>query len=265
MDTKIIFAAFIFLLSTLSLSAQDNFLVHHVNGKVYIFEAKQKSDLVRGMIVRKENKLELKINASCMLIEKSGKSVNLNKPGVYDFAKLSSMLKVAGKDNVADEFMAYVYDNFTKKKKQDRLGAAPVVLRGHPKMSMPSDSFIITSEAINFKWDRISKILSMELVVRKPGKDVIFDSTFKQPTSYSTTISKLELKNGKMYEWKADEAGSIQPSEKYFSFIVAKASDRKKIEKQKREIANRKIPATAKFALEKELFEYWLDKYDIDD
>lgn len=258
MVIKLLYSITFFFLA-FTTTAQDDFLVHHVQGRVFFLG--DNTSVIRGAVIGKKMVLNIKANSRCMLIEKSGKSLNVIKPGTYDFKKLHAMLKGAGKENIPDEFLAYVYKNYTKTKPVDRLGAAPVVVRDYLKMVTPYDSGIITGNKIIFKWRKPAKLISMRLVIIGDDERIILDSTFRHAVTYEAGINRLIMSETGTYKWKVFEAGTEQVAMKCFSFIIARPGDRKKINNQQRLISSMNISTSLKLQLQKDLFAYWKDRY----
>ena len=248
---------FVFILISASVSAQKNFVVYYVSGDVKIVSGNSSSVATRGNILSKENLLQVRAGAACMLIAEKGTSLQVNNPGTYNYEKLRQMLASAG-SNVTAKFFSYVYDNLFTGQKKDQLGITPVVFRGDVLMKDPGDYAILFAGEITLGWKPAGKI-PVHVVVKDGTDKIIIDSFFKKATSMQAGIAKIIP--GNVYRWKAEERDTHQPKEVYFHFMLASKNDRAKIESDLKLLQDKNLSPQLKDQVKQDIFLKWQQYY----
>jgi len=241
-------------------SAQKNFVVYHVAGNVNIISGNKTAAAKRGDILTKNNSLQIKQGASCMLIEEKGKSLQVNTPGNYTFEALQKMMANAGKEGVTQKFFSYVYENLFEKH-EEKLSVTPVVFRGDELMKTPGDNTIIIADAFTFSWKKPAGKIPVRLVVLNKNDEKVLDTVLKTSGSLQIDITKNNFLPGTVYKWKAEESGTRQPKEKYFSFLIADKKHRKEILKEIKLLQDKKLSGKLRLQVQQDIFLKWEQFY----
>jgi hypothetical protein len=241
-------------------SAQKNLVVYHVTGNVNIVAAGKTATAKRGDILTKNNSLQVKQGADCMLIEEKGKSLQVATAGMYTFEVLQKMMTNAGNTGVTQKFFSYVYENLFEKH-GDKLSVTPVVFRGEELMRTPADNTIIISDAFTIGWKKPAGKTPVHLWVLNDKDEKVIDTVLKNSTSLAVAITKNNFLPGTIYKWKAEESGTRQPKEKYFYFLIAEKKDRKQILKDIKLLQDKKLTNDLKLQLQQDIFSKWEQFY----
>ena len=258
--TKIYLVLF-FILSVISVSAQKNLVVYHVTGNVNMLTGNNASTAKRGDILGKNNSLQIKLGAGCMLIDEKGKSLQVNAAGNYTFESLQKMMANSGNAGVTQKFFSYVYDNMFSGKKGDKLSVTPVVFRGDELMKLPSDDTIIIAGTFTLGWKKPAGKIPVHLTIWNNTGDKIFDTVLSHSTSLQVDIAKNNFPPGNIYKWKTEESDTRQPKEKYFNFLIPKVSDRKQILKDLKLLQNKNLTNELKAQMQQDIFQKWKQHY----
>ena len=220
-----IFAILLSLLISIGIHAQQSFVIYHVNGSAAVKEGNNVITAKRGDAFKKPGMLLLKPSSSVMLLDESGRSVQLDKPGDYSFEKISGLLKKAKMDDVTGKFFAYVYQNLLYKKKQEGLNVAPVVYRDKPFMISPVQYSIITTDSLQFTWRKNHPKPAMRFILNTGEGEILIDSSFRHETKFTISFSTCGIPKGKVYQWQLVEEGNNKISSNYNYFLLANAPD----------------------------------------
>ena len=241
-------------------SAQKNFVVYHVAGDVNIISGNKTAAAKRGDVLVKNASLQVKQGASCMLIEEKGRSLQVNTPGSYSFDALQKMMANAGNAGVTQKFFSYVYENLFEKH-GEKLSVTPVVFRGDELMKTPADNTIIISDVFTFSWKKPAGRIPVHLFVLSDKEGEVIDTVLKASTSLPADIAKNNFVPGTVYKWKAEESGTRQPKEKYFSFLIAEKKHRKEILKDIKLLQDKKLSNKLRLQMEQDIFIKWQQFY----
>jgi hypothetical protein len=257
--TKIYIILF-FLFIAISVYAQKNFVVYHVAGNVNTITNNKAAAAKRGDIITKNNSLQVKQGANCMLIEEKGRSLQVITAGTYTFEALQKMMLNIGKAGVTQKFFSYVYDNLFEKH-GEKLSVTPVVFRGDELMKTPFDNTIIISDAFTVTWKKPAGKIPVRLFVVSDKAGEVMDTVVRNATSLIVDIAKNNFLPGTVYKWKAEEFGTRQPKEKYFYFLIAEKKDRKEILKEIKGLQDRKLTNELRQQLQQDIFKKWEEFY----
>lgn len=249
-----------FILLCLFTTAQKNFVVYHVTGNVSLIKGNKITPAKRGDIIEKDNSLQLKPGADCMLIEEKGRSLQVAKPGIYTFANLQKMISTAG-DGVTKKFFSYVYNNMFSGKQGDKLSVTPVVFRGEELMKLPADNTIIISDAFAFGWKKPAAKIPVHLSVWNNAGEIIIDTVLKNTILLPVNINNSNFKQAGIYKWKIVETGIHQSKEKYFYFLLADKKDRKQILKDVKLLQDKKLSTNLREQMQSDIFQKWKQYY----
>ena len=220
-----IFAILLTLVISKGIHAQQSFVVYHVIGSATVKESNSVVTAKRGVSFKKPGILHLKPSSSVMLLDESGRSVQLEKPGDYSFEKISDLLKKAKQDDVTGKFFAYVYQNLLYKKKHEGLNVAPVVYRDKPFMISPAQYSIITTGSLQFIWRKNHPKAAMRFILKTGEGEILIDSNFRHETKFNISFSTCGIPKGKVYQWQLVEEGNNKPSSNYNNFLLANTPD----------------------------------------
>ena len=244
-------------------TAQKNIIIYHTSGTVNIIVNNKSIAAARGNKLARGNSLELKQNATCMLIEQSGRSLQVNAAGIYTFESLQQMLLKKDDNNVSSKFFKYVYENLFAPKSGDQLGVTPVVFRGEDLMKTPADNTIILADAFSLSWKNPVSKAPVRIAIQDDANRVLIDTIIKKSTSLQVYLSENKFIAGHVYSWKAEEAGSRQPTEHYFNFIIGEKKDAKKILSDLDLLHDKNISVKLKQQLQQDIFLKWKNVYAI--
>ena len=259
MGIKIKFLLFFLMMGEFA-SAQKNLVVYHVIGDIKIITNNKPEVAKRGNILTKNNSLQVKQNAGCMLIEQSGKSLQVNTAGTYPFEMLQNMMSKAEGNNVTSKFFSYVYQNLFSSKKSDQLSITPVVFRGEKLMMLPFDNAIIISDAVGLEWKHSAGSSTTHLLIRDNAGKIYLDTIIKSTTSLQINFSERNFLPG-VYEWKSEEADTRQPQENYFHFLIAEKQDRRNILKDMKLLQDKTLSSEIKKQMQQDIFIKWKEYY----
>ena len=238
--------------------AQSKLIIYHTTGNVTILSGSISKPAVRSDILTMSNSLKLQEPASCMLINATGKSLQLTTTGTYSFDKLEKLLAIAGVSNVSAKFFKYVYDNLFTGQQKDKMDITPVVFRGTSLMEAPENNQLIFTAGITFKWRKPDDGNAVRISIRS-GKTIVLDTVFKHANSYTLIVSKL-LVQGVKYEWIAREEGTKQQTDSWYEFLIPFKRDITKMDSELKNIMQKSLSTETKKLLRKDLFEMWLFK-----
>lgn len=261
MHTKIKYLILFFVLIVASVSAQKNLVIYHVTGNVNIVTGNKSSVAKRGDILIKNNSLQVKQGADCMLIEEKGRSLQVNSAGSYTFETLQKMMSNPGNTGVTQKFFSYVYENLFSGKKGDKLSATPVVFRGDELMKTPSDNTIIISDAFILEWKKPAGKIPVHLTIWNNADEKIFDTILNRSTSLQVDLTKNNFLPGIVYKWKTEESDTRQSKEKYFYFLIAEKNDRRQILKDIKLLQNKSMSNELKDQMQQDIFLKWKQYY----
>ena len=213
-----------FICCTATVFAQKNLLVYHVNGTVVIQDGKNSVAAKRGATISKTNIVSLGPSSNVMIVDETGRSVQLDKKGLYNYSKVLQLLNTAKSDNVTSKFFAYVYQNLLYKKKEEGLKVAPVVYRDKPFMIFPTQYSIIHSDSVRFAWRKNHPKATSRFVLKTESGDIILDTVFRSETVYELQNKSVTLKHGQIYQWQITEEGNNANSSTFY-FLVANQDD----------------------------------------
>lgn len=242
-------------------SAQKNLAIYNVEGPVNIITVAKTVAAVRGNAISKDNSLQLKNNASCMLISSSGKSMQVTTPGTYTFNQLQQLFAQVKTNEVTKKFFGYVYDNFFSSNKSDPLAVTPVVFRGEKLMLLPSDNSIILSDAITFTWKKPVIKTPVRLTITEDAGKIIFDSVIKKANSLQINLSETSIIPKHLYQWKMEESDTHQPKNYFLHFLVADKKQAKKILQDLNLLRDKKLSPKLKEQMQQDIYEKWKQFY----
>lgn len=249
-----------FVLISAAASAQKKLLVYHTTGDVNIISDKP-TPAKRGAVIAAKNSLQVKAGANCMLIESTGKSLQISTAGTYTYTVLQTMMSQTKSDNVTTKFFSYVYENLFSSDHSDKISVTPVVFRSEDLMKTPADNTIIIADEFTLGWKKPAGKTPVRLVIKDSADKKMFDTVLKQTTSVQINTAEHNLLSGNIYKWKTEEFDTHQPKEKYFSFIIAKKEDRKKILKDIKLLQNNNLSLQVKTQMQQDIFMKWKNYY----
>ncbi len=249
------------MLLAAKVSAQKNMVVYHVEGNVNIITSNKATVAKRGGVLAKNNSLQIKRNSICMLIEQGGKSLQLNKEGVYNYDKLVQLFSAASDGGVSSKFFSYVYKNMFADKKEDKLSITPVVFRGEELMRLPANNTIIISDVFTIGWKKPAGKIPVNVMIWNSIEEKIFDTVLKNSISLPIYIKKNNLIAGNVYQWRTEELNTKQLPNKYFNFLIPEKKDRKKILQDIKLVQNAAFPKQLKLQMMQDVYLKWKNYY----
>jgi len=120
-----------------------------------------------------------------MLIEPSGKSMQLSTQGTYSFEAIQKLFLNAGKDAVTAKFFKYVYDNMFSSHESDRQSVTPVVFRDQGLMVAPLDNAIVFAAPV-LTWNMPLRKLYVRVLIKDFNNNKILDTVVKESSSLKT-------------------------------------------------------------------------------
>ena len=259
MHTKIYITLSLILIAV-SVSAQKNLVLYHVTGNINMITNNKATAAKRGDILAKNNSLQIKQGATCMLIEGKGKSLQVNTAGNYTFDALQKMMTTAGNTGVTQKFFSYVYENLFDKH-GEKLSVTPVVFRGDELMKIPSDNTIIISDAFTMGWKKPAGKIPVRISIWNNNDDKILDTVLRMSTSLPVDITKNNFSPGTVYKWKAEESDTHQPKERYLHFFIADKKNRKDILKDIKLLQDKKLTNELRQQMKQDIFQKWKEYY----
>lgn len=208
-----------FIVCTAASYAQENLLVYHVNGTVGIQDGRNSVAAKRGATISKANIINLGQSSNVMIVDETGRSVQLDKKGLYNYSKILQLLNTAQSDNVTSKFFAYVYQNLLYKKKEEGLKVAPVVYRDKPLMIFPAQYSIIPSDSLRFSWRKNHPKAGSKFLLTSENGDIIIDTVFRTQAFYELQSNSVAIRQGQIYRWQITEEGN-NPNQSIFYFLV---------------------------------------------
>jgi hypothetical protein len=257
---------FILLLLQQSFAQAGNdqkYLLYHVNKNVQRVENGKQEVAKRGMFLTAPHSIIVQQQADVMLVQNDGKSLLLNKPGIYTFSRISELFKSGPKNSLSSGFFSYVFDKFLQSENADeQQKVTAVVFRGKKAMQLPVDSSFIFSFPVTLQWKPEQKNIPYKLHIRI-NKDSI-DTVIRTQNSFILTEQLFKTdSSAALLAWNAVPSDSKSA---VFSFlaIIPAATDKEIIEQQLKQLrsAYSKDPAMLRL-LERDLFERWMEVYQL--
>ncbi|CAN5357850.1 hypothetical protein BH09BAC2_BH09BAC2_21710 [soil metagenome] len=253
--------------------AQNNVVVYHVTGTVNLISGNSVKPAIRGTVIPANSSLQLKERSTCMLIDNTGKSVQINTAGTYAADVLKTQVTAQSSTDVTKKFFSYVYQSLLSHKPSAQMAITPVVFRDiqlQPKKTVHNYT-IVLSEKIAFRWKATSN-KPVKITVQKAELNTsnqedkirytgFIDSVFATSNELVSDAQINLLPPGFSYRWKAEPAHIINPAKQFIYFLVAKKQDYAAIKKDQQILQTTGLSAAIKLQLEKDLFEKWQQKY----
>lgn len=251
----------VFFLVINAFAFPQKLVIYHVTGNVNVLTGTKSTVAKRGNILQKNNSLQIKDGASCMLIEEKGKSLQISKAGNYTFEALQKMMVNTGTTGVTQIFFSYVYQNLFSNKSGDKLGVTPVVFRSDDLMQLPFNYTIIISDVFELSWKKPKTNTFLRLTIKDNDEEIKIDSVFKIKASSKINMYTKVFEAGKSHRWKVEESDTHQPKEKYFNFLPAKKKDRKKILQDMKVLQNTRLTKQLRQQLMEDIYIKWKNIY----
>lgn len=243
--------------------AGQKYLLYHVNKNVQRVENGKKEIARRGMFLMAPHTIILQPQADVMLVQNDGKSLLLNKPGIYTFNRISQLFNSGNISSLSSGFFSYVFEKFLQNENADeQQKVTAVVFRGKKAMQLPVDSSFIFSFPVTLQWKPEQKNIPYKLHIRI-NRDSI-DTIIHNQNSFLLTEQLFKTdSSAALLAWNAvpsDSKSTIRP----FLAILPAANDKEIIEQQLKQLrtAYSKDPSMLRL-LEKDLFERWMEVYQL--
>ena len=243
--------------------AGQKYLLYHVNKNVQRVENGKKEIARRGMFLMAPHTIILQPQADVMLVQNDGKSLLLNKPGIYTFNRISQLFNSGNISSLSSGFFSYVFEKFLQNENADeQQKVTAVVFRGKKAMQLPVDSSFIFSFPVTLQWKPEQKNIPYKLQIRI-NRDSI-DTIIHNQNSFLLTEQLFKTdSSAALLAWNAvpsDSKSTIRP----FLAILPAANDKEIIEQQLKQLrtAYSKDPSMLRL-LEKDLFERWMEVYQL--
>jgi hypothetical protein len=243
--------------------AGQKYLLYHVNKNVQRVENGKKEIARRGMFLMAPHTIILQPQADVMLVQNDGKSLLLNKPGIYTFNRISQLFKSGNISSLSSGFFSYVFEKFLQNENADeQQKVTAVVFRGKKAMQLPVDSSFIFSFPVTLQWKPEQKNIPYKLHIRI-NRDSI-DTIIHNQNSFLLTEQLFKTdSSAALLAWNAvpsDSKSAVRP----FLAILPAANDKEIIEQQLKQLrtAYSKDPSMLRL-LEKDLFERWMEVYQL--
>lgn len=244
-------------------SADQKYLLYHVNKNVQRVENGKKEIARRGMFLMPPHAIIVQPQADVMLVQNDGRSLLLNKPGTYTFSRISQLFKSGTTSSLSSGFFSYVFDKFLQNEKADeQQKVTAVIYRGNKAMQLPVDSSFIFSFPVTLQWKPEQKNIPYKLHIRLNRDSV--DTIIRNQNTFILTDQLFKIDSAAvLLAWHAvpSDSKSIPIS---FLAIVPAAADKEIIEQQLKQIrtAYIKDPVMLRL-LERDLFERWMEVYQL--
>lgn len=255
---------FMFIAVVKNYAAENRYLMYHINKDVQVQHHGKKEIARRGMFFTDGQSMVLKELADVMLIRYDGKSMLLNKPGIYSFQQVTKLFNTIKTNGVSAGFFSYVFEKFLNGGGQDnQQKVSAAVFRGNAAMRLPGDSSFLFSTAVTLEWKPEQKNIPYRVSIRI--NDYLFDTI---PPHSNTTITLpsqlLNINKALLIEWSCLPAGSRQPQPAAFLYIIPALKDRATIQQQLKQLrTSYSKNKVLLHMLERELFEQWLNSYQL--
>lgn len=260
---KLIFILLLLQQSFAQASADQKYLLYHVNKNVQRVENGKKETARRGMFLMAPHTIIVQPQADVMLVQNDGKSLLLNKPGIYTFSRISQLFKTGTANSLSSGFFSYVFDKFLQSENADeQQKVTAVVFRGKKAMQLPVDSSFIFSFPVTLQWKPEQKNIPYKLHIRV-NKDSI-DTIIRNQNTFLLTEQLFKTDStAALLAWNAVPSDSKSASIPFLAILPA-AADKEIIEQQLKQLrtAYSKDPAMLRL-LEKDLFERWMEVYQL--
>ncbi|HLP36451.1 hypothetical protein [Lacibacter sp.] len=260
---KLIFILLLLQQSFAQAGAGQKYLLYHVNKNVQRVENGKKEIARRGMFLMAPHTIILQPQADVMLVQNDGKSLLLNKPGIYTFNRISQLFNSENISSLSSGFFSYVFEKFLQNENADeQQKVTAVVFRGKKAMQLPVDSSFIFSFPVTLQWKPEQKNIPYKLQIRI-NRDSI-DTIIHNQNSFLLTEQLFKTdSSAALLAWNAvpsDSKSTIRP----FLAILPAANDKEIIEQQLKQLrtAYSKDPSMLRL-LEKDLFERWMEVYQL--
>lgn len=260
---KLIFILLLLQQSFAQAGAGQKYLLYHVNKNVQRVENGKKEIARRGMFLMAPHTIILQPQADVMLVQNDGKSLLLNKPGIYTFNRISQLFNSGNISSLSSGFFSYVFEKFLQNENADeQQKVTAVVFRGKKAMQLPVDSSFIFSFPVTLQWKPEQKNIPYKLQIRI-NRDSI-DTIIHNQNSFLLTEQLFKTdSSAALLAWNAvpsDSKSTIKP----FLAILPAANDKEIIEQQLKQLrtAYSKDPSMLRL-LEKDLFERWMEVYQL--
>lgn len=260
---KLIFILLLLQQSFAQAGAGQKYLLYHVNKNVQRVENGKKEIARRGMFLMAPHTIILQPQADVMLVQNDGKSLLLNKPGIYTFNRISQLFNSGNISSLSSGFFSYVFEKFLQNENADeQQKVTAVVFRGKKAMQLPVDSSFIFSFPVTLQWKPEQKNIPYKLHIRI-NRDSI-DTIIHNQNSFLLTEQLFKTdSSAALLAWNAvpsDSKSTIKP----FLAILPAANDKEIIEQQLKQLrtAYSKDPSMLRL-LEKDLFERWMEVYQL--
>lgn len=260
---KLIFILLLLQQSFAQAGAGQKYLLYHVNKNVQRVENGKKEIARRGMFLMAPHTIILQPQADVMLVQKDGKSLLLNKPGIYTFNRISQLFNSGNISSLSSGFFSYVFEKFLQNENADeQQKVTAVVFRGKKAMQLPVDSSFIFSFPVTLQWKPEQKNIPYKLHIRI-NRDSI-DTIIHNQNSFLLTEQLFKTdSSAALLAWNAvpsDSKSAVRP----FLAILPAANDKEIIEQQLKQLrtAYSKDPSMLRL-LEKDLFERWMEVYQL--
>ena len=258
---KLIFILLLLQQSFAQASADQKYLLYHVNKNVQRVENGKKETARRGMFLMAPHTIIVQPQADVMLVQNDGKSLLLNKPGIYTFTRISQLFKTGTTSSFSSGFFSYVFDKQSENADEQQKVTA-VVFRGKKAMQLPLDSSFIFSFPVTLQWKPEQKNIPYKLHIRV-NKDSI-DTIIRNQNTFLLTEQLFKTDStAALLAWNAVPSDSKSASIQFLAILPA-AADKEIIEQQLKQLrtAYSKDPAMLRL-LERDLFERWMEVYQL--
>ncbi len=211
------------------------FKVMAVKGNVKIYDASSKKweSAKTGSQASKNDKIKIHKNAYASLIHKSGKAVELSKPGTYNASAVSKKV-AASKSNVSQRFADYLMDEISSSESLEesdyasQMGTTGAVERSLEKpkpikLNSPRKVHFM-NPVFTFRWKPLKDVKNYKLIISDRFDKPIFE---KEARCCSITLNadELDLNRDSYYFWKVRAESDKNKESDYACFLTL--SDKK--------------------------------------
>ncbi|MBP6686569.1 MAG: hypothetical protein KA160_01820 [Lacibacter sp.] len=260
---KLLIILLLFQQSFLFAGTQQKYLLYHVNKNVQRVENGKKEIAKRGMFLAASHSIIVQQQSDVMLLQNDGKSLLLNKPGIYTFSRITQLFSSGTNSSLSSGFFSYVFEKFLQNEHVDeQQKVTAVVYRGKKTMQLPVDSSFIFSFPVTLQWKTEQKNIPYKLHIRI-NRDSI-DTIIRNQTSFLLTEELFNQdSSAALLVWNAAPSDSKAVPTPFLA-IIPSATDKEIIEQQLKLLrtAYNKNPAMLRL-LERDLFERWMEVYQL--
>lgn len=228
-------------------------VVYHVTGSVLMRSGDKKQAVARGTTLPKNSILELKDGATCMLISQKGQSLQIDKAGQFNTARLQQMLGAAAKSGVSGKFFAYVYNNLVRKPEKTLVNITPVVYRADALMKAPQQYQVLACRDLAFQWRRPASKAPVRFQLFTEKDSVITDTIITQTQEIILPLTRFAFKKNQLYKWVVEDQYNPAKTKNYFYFVLVASSELSSFKQTRKDIEASRHPEEVKKIMRRDL------------